>query len=235
MKLISWDVGIHHLAYCILEKKEDQQFQIVQWDDINIHSPNAKHQPPLICTQLLKNGTSCKAKAKSRTEDGQLYCSRHSSKAKTNRIPIKFPKKKKKSILELGINLIHQLNELNESYHITDVDLCVIENQPVLKNPKMKSIQMILYSYFLIHGLTCDESPMSHIRLCSPKNKLKVYQGPPIIIQHKSKYIRTKKLAIEHCKYFILDQKEHLDFFLNHKKQDDLADCFLQGLWILSK
>ena len=31
---------------------------------------------------------------------------------------------------------------------LLDVDGVVIENQPSLKNPKMKSIQMIVYSYF---------------------------------------------------------------------------------------
>ena len=39
--------------------------------------------------------------------------------------------------------------KLNQIPELLEVDYVFIENQPVLKNPQMKSIQMILYSYFL--------------------------------------------------------------------------------------
>ena len=35
---------------------------------------------------------------------------------------------------------------------VEDINEVVIENQPALKNPKMKSIQMFIYSYFFIGG-----------------------------------------------------------------------------------
>jgi hypothetical protein len=35
MKVISWDVGIKNLAYCILEKT-DQEYKIKEWDSINL-------------------------------------------------------------------------------------------------------------------------------------------------------------------------------------------------------
>jgi len=229
MKIISWDVGIYNLAYCILEKKNDTSIDILHWDVININESNnvdIKH-----CTQKLNNNKSCKAKAKFHKNNTSYYCARHSKKI-NNLKQIKKPKKKKYNLLEVGTNLI---NKLTNFEFMLDVDLCIIENQPVLKNPRMKSIQMILYSYFLIHGLTQTSSSISDIKLCSARNKLKVYNGPPIEIICKNKYTKSKKLAIEHCKYFIKNDPQHINFFLNHKKKDDLADSYLQGLWYLNK
>jgi hypothetical protein len=48
------------------------------------------------------------------------------------------------------------------------------------------------------------------------------------------KYADKKKLAIEHAKYFVSkyeSDSNYLDFFNKHKKKDDLADSFLQGLY----
>ena len=70
--------------------------------------------------------------------------------------------------------------KLYEKPQLLDVDVVVIENQPSLKNPQMKSIQMILYSYFLILGKVIgngenSKSYIQSIDFCSASNKLKVY------------------------------------------------------------
>ena len=49
------------------------------------------------------------------------------------------------------------------------------------------------------------------------------------------KYSDKKKLAIEHAKYFVQNNPDYIDFFNNHKKKDDLADSFLQGLYYIKK
>jgi hypothetical protein len=134
----------------------------------------------------------------------------------------------------------------------------------------MKSIQMILYSYFLILGKVIGNGEKStsyieKIDFCSASNKLKIYDGPPIILEEKKKRASTKKdkenlieennseikqienkkkgsaikygdkkkLAIEHAKYFLKDNPTYVDFFMNHKKKDDLSDSFLQGLYYI--
>ena len=44
------------------------------------------------------------------------------------------------------------INKLKQKSELLKADIVVIENQPVLKNPTMKSIQMVLYSFFLKGG-----------------------------------------------------------------------------------
>ena len=68
------------------------------------------------------------------------------------------------------------IKKLRLKQHLLDVDIVVIENQPVLKNPTMKSIQMVLYSYFLIYGITTDKS-VGKIALFNAE-KINVYTGP---------------------------------------------------------
>ena len=240
MKILSWDVGIYNLSYCILEKIDDK-INIIDWDIVN-----------LVDNELMKKNR--------------------------NLVFENIPRK------------------LHEKPQLLDVDIVVIENQPSLKNPQMKSIQMILYSYFLILGKTIGNGDKSNgyidkIDFCSASNKLKIYDGPEIIFEKKvkkepkkkvskkkkegeesvnqeqtlesiieqtveptieltieeptktkkkasgMKYSDKKKLAIEHAKYFIKkyhnveSSLDYFDFFNGHKKKDDLADSFLQGLY----
>ena len=65
---------------------------------------------------------------------------------------------------------------LNAKPNLREVDKVVIENQPAMKNPTMKSIQMMIYSYFLMNGV-CYDSPITNIEMINARNKLKAYQG----------------------------------------------------------
>lgn len=239
MKLLSWDVGIYNLSYCILEKNdENKEIKIIDWNIVN-----------LVDSEKMK--------------------------------------KDRNALFE---NIPRKLHELPQ---LLNVDTVVIENQPSLKNPQMKSIQMILYSYFLILGKVIGNGEHSkyyiqNVDFCSASNKLKVYDGPKIVLPEKKsrtkkkneeivhnkievtmdlenndnknieiipiiqeiqlkedekkikssslKYADKKRLAIEHALYYLKkDQPTYFDFFNNHKKKDDLADSFLQGLYYLGK
>lgn len=205
MKILSWDVGIYNLSYCILEKNENEDPKIIGWDIVN-----------LVDNEIMK--------------------------------------KDRNLIFE---NIPRKLNEIPE---LLNVDIVIIENQPCLKNPQMKSIQMILYSYFLILGKVIGSekttSYIDKIEFCSASNKLKIYDGPEIILEEKKsrkkinndinddniikksssvKYADKKKLAIEHAKYYLEKNIDYKVFFNEHKKKDDLSDSFLQGLYYINK
>tara|TARA_Y100000591_G_C21848450_1_gene710094 strand:+ start:2658 stop:3377 length:720 start_codon:yes stop_codon:yes gene_type:complete len=228
---IGWDIGIKNLAYCIINEKTDK---IVDFNIINlIEEPKV-----YICSQLNKNGSCCKSKAQyvSKTDD-IYYCNKHYNKldGKQQKLikKIKAPKKVNKySLEELGMELFKRLDENPLFLECTNI---IIENQPVLKNPTMKSIQIMLYSYFLIKNKNIEK-----IKLVNASNKLKVCkeklseENQQKISKIKDKYRKNKTLAIIHCEMMISDEKV-LEFFNSHKKKDDLADAYLMTKYLLKE
>ena len=127
------------------------------------------------------------------------------------------------------------LSKLRKNNLLLDVDIVIIENQPVLKNPTMKSIQIVIYTYFIENGLINDNSLINNVILFSPRNKLKDYNGPIVNSDHiKNKYNKRKYLSVEYTKYYIKNS-EFYEFFINSKKKDDLADSFIQGYYYSKK
>ena len=174
MRIVSWDIGITNLAYCLMENRN-----IIEWGIIDIR------------------------------EEGNP---------------------KKKDINKIGPILIEKMMTYDK---LINVDYILIENQPVLKNPVMKSIQMILFAYYVMAKI--NHNRIKDIHLISASNKLKVYNGPKIELNIKSSYSRRKKLAILHTNYFLKDNFLKLSFLNQHKKKDDLCDTYLQSLYFQKK
>ena len=176
----------------------------------------------------------------SRFDNDIYYCVKHIPKERKDYAEKISLKATKIPLMQLGKILFKKLNE----YKIFEkVEYIIIENQPVLKNPTMKSIQMKLYSYFLknnIVDIDDDKRILKDIVLMSARNKLKIYDGPELshINKIKSKYARNKKLAIEHCKY-IIDKdcvdKKWIDLFSESRKKDDLSDAHLMTKYFIMK
>ena len=127
--------------------------------------------------------------------------------------------KKKNLMLDQGKCIVEKLQKKE---NFLEVDLVVIENQPALKNPTMKSIQMMIYSYFLINGVCSDDSKITNIEMINARNKLKAYKGPAVLCIIQDKYKRTKFLGIEYCKHMIQESNqsdEWLDLFNSSKKR----------------
>ena len=184
-----------------------------------------------------KNTNKCKGKALffNKTHDTIYYCNKHynllSTKEQKDVKAIKHPKKCcKYSLEELGLRLF---KTLDEHPLFTECENIIIENQPVLKNPTMKSIQIMLYSYFLIKNKNINV-----IKLLNASNKLKVYKGDisnedkKTIDNIKDKYRRNKMTAILHTTLMINDT-EKLEYFNSHKKKDDLADAYLMAKYLI--
>ena len=109
-----------------------------------------------------------------------------------------------------------------------------LENQPAAKNPTMKSIQMILYSYFVMK-VNMGDLVIRDLIMMSAKNKLKLYKNeygelPSEIVNHKDRYQKNKKSAVYITSKYLEHEHEEKwrDFYENNKsKKDDLADAYL--------
>ena len=166
--------------------------------------------------------------------------------------PISKPKEKSASetdLITIGKNMSVLLDTIPNLNMITHV---IIENQISPLANRMKTIQGMLAQYFIIKG-----SPTLHIEFVSSFNKLKDFTksgessdlsenrssknvGSPPIIRNEMKdnYKQHKKDSIVICQRF-LDNNENLTkwkdsaHFISLTKRDDLADCFLQGIWYM--
>lgn len=232
MKILSFDVGIINLAYCIVEftDKNNSEHTIIDWNIINcadkILSNNLK-----CCVN--RKGIVCNKDAISKVNLNENkilgFCSLKNcqKEAKNYKKICNIKKKTSKdiSLNELALVLFEQLNEKDLQ---NDIDLVLIENQPALKNPTMKSIQIILFSYFIFFNKNLNYD----VKLFNASKKLSIYNGPKIETKHiKNSYNKRKFLSIEYTKYYL--EKYNNDkfiFFNNNFKKDDLADCYLQTL-----
>lgn len=221
MKILSFDVGIKNLSFCVLNDTV-----IEDWNILNICTDD-------VCEHCYKNGQRCDKSAKFVDKDGFKVCPGHSKLKSYSDKKFKKVSKKDNPMLDQGKCIVETLQK---KVNFLDVDLVVIENQPALKNPTMKSIQMIIYSYFLIKGVTNDNSKVTNIEMINARNKLKAYKGPVVACDIKDRYKKTKFLGIEYCKHMINESKQDekfIDLFVNSKKKDDLADAYLQGMYVL--
>ena len=219
MKYLSFDVGIKNLAYCSLN--EDKK--ILDWGIINLNK-----DPKCQCG-LQKECSKTATYQVTDTENNEVKycCTTH----------VKKYKKKKKLNSNYDLFKISQIlmEELNSKVDFLNHEIICIENQPALKNPTMKSIQMILYSYFIIEGV-CKDPICSNVQMINARNKLKVYKGEPVECKFTDKYKRNKYLSVEYTKLMILEEdQEFIDLFLESKKKDDLADAYLQGIYYIEK
>ena len=243
VKILSFDVGIKNLAYCLvsLENKDNlYEHTIEEWGVIDIMEIFLAKS---IKCSVNKKGELCNSDAINcvKIDNKPIgFCKKKTCQAIANSTYSKKDLKKVKPIntksvspLDLTSEMIRKLRQKSE---LLNADVVVIENQPVLKNPTMKSIQMVLYSYFLIYGYTDNSSPIQNIALFNAGRKLDIYDGPKIEnVKDASTYAGRKKLSILNTQYFLRDNKSKLDFFNKHKKKDDLADCYLQCLTYYKK
>jgi len=180
-----------------------------------------------ICSVINKNKKQCSRKATlyEGDDDKKYYCNFHKKQATE---PLsKIVNIKTASFFEKSLFIPKIIDNDPE---LLDVDDVLIENQPIKINPVMKSIQMILYTTYLIRGII-DKTRVKEVHLINATQKMKIYDGPKIECAIKNKHDRNKFLAIKYCEYFI--DGDNLEYFLTHDKKDDLADSFLQGLYFI--
>ena len=302
MRVISWDVGIKNLAYCVLEYEPNEEPVIIDWDLINLGKEEEYHN--IVCSGCLANGNHCQKTATyylitpdgdctgycslhksqsneiwsavdtenlfkktnsggncdyvgnnkkkcckdskySYNDDSEYYCSLHYRSVLAKKIKqfsvteIKNKSLQKQPTFDIQVRLIDKMNELLEHFVMMNITEVVIENQPSLKNPKMKAIASTLFDYFLIRGYMSHDNGLKikHLRFFSPSNKLKVDKDNTLFVFKKSskkeKYKLTKQLSIKYTNQLLESHPDQLEYLSLFKKKDDLCDAYLQGRYYL--
>lgn len=140
----------------------------------------------------------------------------------------------------------------NEKVHV------VIENQPALKSPTMKSIQIVIYAYF--NTIAKYNSLELCTKLISAKSKLKyidsftdyaeymnelqrqalaVSEGVKTkrIPKQKQGYAKNKDDSVQFTRWLldhVTHDTKHKEELEQLKKKDDVCDSYLQGLYYIT-
>jgi hypothetical protein len=181
MKVLSFDVGIKNLSYCIMTMDDNKTIKINDWNILEVTDAN--------CKKIKLDDLSCDV----------LTC-------------------------------------LNNNFNIDDelfdsIDYVIIENQPCLKNGNMKTVAVIIYTFFQMRKLQYNN--IKQVRFISASNKLKVNKGKELgYILKKDTYKERKQTSIELTRKYLVDMcPEKLEWFNSCSKADDLADAYLQSIY----
>ena len=126
------------------------------------------------------------------------------------------------NLIEYGKNL---RNAFNKDY-FENLDIVIVENQIGPLALKMKVLQGMIMQHFI-------EKECPIIEQISPSNKLKNFIG-----SKKTTYGERKKLGITYTRETLQKNNFYMNWiehFEKHKKKDDLADSFLQGIWYINE
>tara|TARA_Y100000389_G_scaffold177697_1_gene190221 strand:+ start:7012 stop:7698 length:687 start_codon:yes stop_codon:yes gene_type:complete len=220
MRILSIDVGIKNLSYVLMEIKSIRpapSWKIIKWNNINImHSFDdlnyvineyQKWNKPILEDFVKK----IEVPYQKRTKE-QLHCE------------IKKYLKEKK-IKKGPVNLQKMVTNIRAHFSEVISDECdaiVIENQPCMKNPQMKSVQMMVFTYFCLIPNIC---PVSFI---PASQKMRFCKSIGWIDNMPKTYAETKKTSIQVVSKLISGTNS-FECWEKATKKDDLSDVIIQA------
>ena len=254
---LTFDVGIKNLSYCISCFDNDNNINILHWGllDNSIHYPQC---------QYIKGNRRCTQDSAFYAKDiNEFVCKKHND-SNHKRVNIKtidqyndtFDKQMKRIFISLDnlyTNMITKNYDIDN--RISNLEI-IIENQPVLTNPIMKTISTAIYFYFLykqIHVESCKNATcpcgnnpnlISSVKFLSATvktsdlfiNFLKLEKNITSTFDIKD-YATRKKFTIDvtHKYLLLLPKTIHnthaISKFLLESKKDDMADSFLYVIY----
>lgn len=131
---------------------------------------------------------------------------------------------KKAKLEDLTPELLEALRErFDDAY---EADIVLIENQPMLKNGLIKTISVVIYTYF--NMMKMQFGNIKQVRFTSAMNKLRCKRASA---QQASTYKDRKEQAIALARLYTADLfPDRLQWFDSIKKKDDASDALLYAL-----
>lgn len=180
-----------------------------------VHIIKNKTQDTKICNKVALNylvnqtDTYCKQHMATYIKNIQNMNSlKKISKSNANKIPMNI----------LAGKLFSILNSIPELLEVAEV---LIENQPTLKNPTMKTISSLLFSYFILKGITDKQhNKISQVKFICPSNKLKVSSSAT----NKLKKLKNK-INVENTE--ITDNKDILEDIQTKQKTKQNREIYI--------
>jgi len=214
MKILSIDVGIKNLAFCLFEKSSiDTQFKITKWDVINI----SEQEDNLKCIFIDKN-ILCNKPPKFK-KDENCYCLKHSKKQQ-----LKIPTTEQKTSF-INKQKIQKLYEIADKYNIK------YENK-IKKTDIIKLINDFINNNFfqIIESKKAADVDLFNIGLNIKTKFNKLFENENkidyVIIENQISPIATRMKTIQGMivQYFIMANfiVEHIEFISASNK---LKDC----------
>jgi len=214
MKILSIDVGIKNLAFCLFDKSPTaEHFKITKWDIIDI----SEQENTIICGFVEKN-IICNKPAKFKKDD-KCYCLKHSKKQQ-----IQIPTVEQKSSF-INKQKIQKLYEMAESHNI--------KHEPKIKKADLIKLinEHINLNYFqTIESKKAADVDLFNIGLNIKTKFNKLFENEAkidyVIIENQigPLAIRMKTIQGMIVQYFIMSllNVEHIEFISASNK---LKDC----------
>ena len=199
MILLSFDVGIKNLAYCILSITEIEDnskhfIEIIKWNIIDLSCDHVEETETETAVKILNQCCKCKKAATYCThsnsmlpEDVKKYCKKHAEEAqlpmhpkllksnsKSGQTPYIVPLSKKKVSCN-KINIVDLGKNIKchldviFAEHMDKIDAILIENQIGNLAGRMNVLQGMISQYFIMRNIT-------NIEFISATNKLKLFK-----------------------------------------------------------
>jgi hypothetical protein len=277
MILLSFDVGIKNLAYCLISVNEIENsnkdnnknfIEIIKWNIVDLSCDHVEEtkveetQEKILkqCSKCKKSATYCTHSNTILPENVTRFCKKHAEEAqlpmhpkllksnsKIGQTPYIVPLSKKKvscnkiNIVDLGKNIKRHLDVIFDE-HMDKIDAILIENQIGNLAGRMNVLQGMISQYFIMRNVT-------NIEFISATNKLKLFKtvinkkaedaigngNLDNVLESEKKLYKMRKDAGKMVCRSLLSFYPNLSKWManydKHKKNDDLADCFLQGYY----
>jgi hypothetical protein len=276
--LLTFDIGIKNLAYCITryKKNEKNNFDILYWGILDISYKGLKCDYTMDISKKNNISIGCNNYSYFYTQNNGenyieknyiSYCKNHANKINiinpllfklfkkiSNNAKLKdnFNQQVERLLIQLDIfykELLENIYDYDGNIYkfkiINKLDI-YIENQPVLKNPIMKTISIVLYTFFNIKKINFPNI-INSVNFVSATiktrpmfiNKLKKFYPLNTTIITTNSYQNRKQFCIDIISEIIYKLNNSvynasaISLFEISKKKDDLADTLIYVLYVL--